>query len=111
MRQVRCGFGKCWGSFGLVMQRTTDLSPLRSGFGRKVYGSTRRLSMLFFGAVAICLGGSGCESLPDHPGIRVGLSGAGVAVEMTGPEGNGMGARLGIYPVTPVSGELPKVTF
>ena len=63
--------------------------------------------------IGLCLpSSSGCASAQGDGGtgggddggpgisVRFGLTGPGVSLEVVGPEGNGMGATLGIYPVT-----------
>lgn len=73
----------------------------------------RALSSAFFAALCCCLPSS-CASAgdadeePNWPRLRVGLSGAGVALEITGQEGRGIGLALGLYAVSPEWGRLPK---
>lgn len=68
-----------------------------------------RLFALIASLVLLVL--AGCETPDDlshNVGFRAGFVGTGIAAEATGPEGNGIGISISLYPVMNGTSKLTR---
>ena len=98
--------------FGFARRKRSIFTGIATGLGRAVPRAWQgfAVSLIATAALAGCANTGDPEAEDGGKGLRfrIGLAGLGVAVEIVGPEGKGVGLALSGYPVTREWSKLPQ---